>query len=526
MATISNQSNKNVQDDEQKNVSGPGATTITNPTGSAATGVMGTQQQQQAPSSGRFTNISQYMQANKQAGSQLGQQIGQQVGQQVTKSTQDTQRAQQGLQSGIGQAGQQVQQLGTYTQNLSQTQPQGETTKQVGPGYLASGYEANLGNRAAYAQQLAANQDELKKFLDFRSGTIAQQQQDELRKQQEKAQQATQSTQDLLAERQKQLQFGRDRGALLQDVVKSNRYGLGQRSLDNAFLQMDKNKSLQGLRQDLSQRQQQFNTANLLPQLQQQVGDVTKGLQEGTQALQKQTTQNVADLTSDVQSREKLMADARMQRLKDLQSQYQALQSGEGISKDFADMLGLKESDVLFRTLDDRQLGSFLDTTGLQAMPTSLTDLANQRDVELMDVFARLAQTNPALVQASQLGDAKSTDILRKELDDRMKRFTEEDAKREYQARNTQTTGEKWRWTPFGTFREHGGGSVTATAYGNLGDYLNSGQFDTATRQTAIRGHTDAEADRAAYNTATQQLNEILNNLVSEYGLQNRVRIK
>lgn len=408
MATLVN-INPKQQDEEgkEKNVSGTSSSTIT-PTsevsGPATSGV-----QQGTPASGRFTNLQKYMGANKQAGTQLGQAVGQNVAKDVTRATNTANQSQQAFQTGIQQGQNTLGQLNTYNQNLGQkqeapTQQGGLLSKQTGPAYLASGYEANLGNRANYAQQLAGNQEELNKFINYRSGQQAAQTQQELQQQQSAAEQANQNAMQRFQEKQSQVSSPQSRGELLNDVAKSRTYGLGQQSLDKAFLQMDKNNTVGNLKSNLQQQQQQFAAQNLLPKLSEQVGTLKTGLNEGTQALQKQTQQNLSDLDADIASRQQAMTDARNERLAALQNQFQNLQSGGPISYDFAKTLGLKEGQTLYNTLADiPNINSYLDTKGLQAMPGSQADLANQRDVDLYSAFAKLAQTNPALTQASAL---------------------------------------------------------------------------------------------------------------------------
>lgn len=415
MATLTNINPKQQEEDKEiKPLSGQSSSMIS-PTsqvqGPASSGV-----QSGTPASGRFTNIQKYLGANKQAGSQLGQAIDKNVGQQVNKATGAAQKSQQDFQSGLGQGQQAVGQLQDYTTKLGQKQDtpatpnaNGVLSNVTGPAYLASGYEANLGNRANYAQELAGNQDELNKFLTYRSGQVAADQQQALQQQNETAEQKTNTAQNLFGEKQQQLASSNQRGGLLSDIAKNRSYGMGQQSLDNAFLQLDKNNTISNLKKNLQQQEGKFKTDSLLPKLTEQFGGLKTSLADATKGLQTQTEQNLTDLGADVASRQQAMIDARNARGGDLQKEFEALQSGGRVSKEFADSLGLQSNQRLYNTLADIPgVGSIMDMTGLQSMPTSQSDLANQKDIDLYSTFARLAQTNPALTQASTLGAEKA----------------------------------------------------------------------------------------------------------------------
>lgn len=418
MATLSNVNPRDPnEENEEKNVSGPNSSEISgssapqsNPQGPATGGV-----QQGTPASGRFTNIGQYMKANKQAGTNLGQQVGKNVNQAVDKSTTAANQSQQGLQSGLQAGQQELGKIQDYTTKLGQKQQapteapkNGLLSQQSGPAYLASGYQANLGNRANYAQQLAGDENQLNQFLNYRSGNVAADQAKNLQQQQEQAQSATNRAEQTFTDKQKQVGMANNRGELLSDVAKSRTYGGGQQSLDNAFLQMDKGNTLANLKKSLQTQQQQFAGANQLPKLSEQLGTLKTGLTDSTKALQDQTNQNLQDLGTDVSSRQQAINDARSQRLKDLESQFKTLQEGGEISQEFADQLGLTSGQTVYNVLGDQttnpSVSAYLDTAGLQAMPMSQADLANQADVDLYSTFARLAQTNPAITQASALG--------------------------------------------------------------------------------------------------------------------------
>lgn len=414
MATLSNVNPRDPnEEEEKKDVSGPSSSMISGgsggqpaPTGPATSGV-----QSGTPSSGRFTNLNQYMGANKQAGTKLGQAVGQNVNQAVNKATTGANQAQAGFKTGLEQGEQELGKINTYSQNLAQKQEtpatpneNGVLSQQSGPAYLASGYQANLGERANYAQQLAQDPNSLNEFLKYRSGQVSSDQQAALQKQQEQAQMNTQKAQQTFVDKQSQVASPSNRGTLLSDVAKSRTYGGGQQSLDNAFLQMDKGNSLGTLKKNLQQQQQQFAGTNQLPKLSEQLNTLKSGLTEGTTGLQKQTEQNLADLGTDIGSRQQAMEAARTGRAADLQKQFEGLQSGGEISQEFADLMGLTSGQTLYNTLSDVPgIGSYVDTTGLQAMPMSQSDLANQGDVDLYSAFSRLAQTNPAITQASTL---------------------------------------------------------------------------------------------------------------------------
>lgn len=365
--------------------------------------------QQQAPGSGRFTNISRYMAANKQAGTQLGQALGQNVQQAVTKDSGAAAQSQQKLQSQIADAAKQTNIIKDHTTNLAARSAAnlpavGLQSTVVGDKHLASGYQANLGPGAEYAKSIAADQAKLTDFLKYQSGDIASQQKTALDSSKDTAQITTDQAQKTFQQKQDQLQ--RDRGQLLTDLVKRPGYTGGQRSLDNAFLQMDKGDTLRNVRQNIIKQQEEFNKSNLFPQLTQNYTTTKSNIDDATKSLQAQTQKNIADLTSDVQSRQQSINDARAERVKWLEDQYGKLQRGEKVDSSFVDQAGLKQGQSVFNVLRDVPgVGSMLDVSGLQALASSQADLTNQGDVDLMSSFAKLAATDPTLTQISTLGD-------------------------------------------------------------------------------------------------------------------------
>lgn len=454
MATLTNVNiKKNEDEQDEKNTSGPTSSMIS-PTsqvsGPASSGV-----QQGTPSSGRFTNIQKYMGANQGAGSQLGKAIGQNVDKTIGKSTGEAIKAQTGYETGIGAGQQELGKINQYTQNLSQSAPvapkntgpvtnekpsapgtvnpgassantaaSGTLSNVVGPAHLASGYRANLGERANYAQQLAGDQDQLNAFLNYRSGKIAADQQRALQEQENAAKMATEAAGKTFGTTQEQLKNPNQRGVLLNDVARNRSYGSGQQSLDKAFLQMDKANTVGNLQKDLQQKQQQFNTTSKLPALTEQGTSLRTGLTDATTGLQKQTEQNLTDLNTDISSREQQMNQARQDRMKELQAQFRALQSGGEVNQDFIDALGLKEGDSTYNVLADLPgVENVVDTSRLQQLAQTQGDLANQGDVDLMSAFARLAQTNPSLTQASNLGDFQQSDAFADQLAQGKKRY-------------------------------------------------------------------------------------------------------
>lgn len=405
MATIANNSNFRDEKDKEnqpQQLGGPQSSTITPTTAASGTGA-GT------PSSGRFTNINKYMGANQQAGSQLGQALGQNVQSQIQKVSDVASKAQTGLQSQIGETGQEQQRIQDYTTGLSSTAGKKETTEGqplstvTGKGYLAEHFDANLGDRSKYAQDIVSDPSKLDEFLKYASGQVASQQKSKLDESKTSAQTATEKAQQEFVDKQKQLQNNRQQ--LLSDLIKRPGYSLGQRSLDNAFLQMDKGDTLNKTRQNIQQQQRQFETENLFPKLSEQYTTARSGIDEATKGLTTQTQQNLSDLDADIASRQAYMNAARKAEQDYLQKQFEALQKGQAVDADFAQRAGLTSGQSLWKTLSGvDNINSLIDTTALQAMANSQQDLANTRDIELMSAFAKLAQTDPSLVTASTLG--------------------------------------------------------------------------------------------------------------------------
>lgn len=409
---------KDGEDQESTQQMGSQNATIAPSSAASGVGNAAPGQPNQPPSSGRFTNINKYMQSNQQAGQNLGQAVGNKVQQSVDRTEGAATGAQGALGKQIGTTNTGIGQIQTHTQKLGE---KAEPVKNdngllsqvntTGNAYDASGYTANTGNRGEYAKSITQDQSKLNEFLDYASGGYSTKQKDLLSKQQEAAQLKTDAALKEYQNRNKQLQTEANRNQLLGETVKANNYNLGKQRLDQTFLQTDKSNTLGNLRKNIQQQNQQFNTQNQLPTLLTDAEKARTGLDTSTEALGKQTQANLADLTTDLESRKEAINAARKARLEGLQTNYQALANNGEIDQNFANLMGLTGDEQVFNAMNNMAINAengYLNTQKLEQMANSLSDVANQGDVDLFSTFAKLAQTNPAVISASKLGDAEA----------------------------------------------------------------------------------------------------------------------
>lgn len=394
-------------------------------------------QAQQAPrqiGSGRFTNIQQYLGANKQAGQQLGQNLQQGISQKLNQAqgtagrtlgeaTQQQSQAQQAYQQGWqqyaslgGQPNQFVQapQYKDASGNLIQQQPvvqqqqysfAAPTGDEAAKGTLAKEYIADIGSRQKAAMDIASNEEALKAFSGLRTGET-QTQQGELIKQ--KTQAARDTAEALKAQqeqRMQQLATESGRGGLLSEFVGGKNYGVGQRSLDAAFLQRDPNRSLNLLKQNIGARASDIKQglANVGTAEEQAKALASQGT-ELSKGLGAQTAQNTQDYLANIQSRIPLMEAQRKAKLDWAQKQLTGFKEGKNLNEEFLRDLDVATGTQLFNVPKEiKDVGDVLDVSNL-TKSLGLSDVANQRDIENYAAMAKLQGLSPG-----EYGLTKST---------------------------------------------------------------------------------------------------------------------
>lgn len=198
----------------------------------------------QKASSGRFTNVAQYMQANQGAGDKMAKAIGANVGKSVqqasTKASEadNIRAAVQGEKDRIASAGQ------TFLRQGDRNQPAAQPNATPQPN------QATQQDRLAMsAKDIAGDEAKMQEFLRLRRGTGEAARQGDVLQQQVAAfdqslSQAAMNTQQLTNEA--------GRMAALQRVLGRPGYTSGQRTLDQALLQVGGAKQLSGQTKDFA----------------------------------------------------------------------------------------------------------------------------------------------------------------------------------------------------------------------------------------------------------------------------------
>jgi len=519
MASITGNVSENELNRDKQNQ--PGQTnvgsTIAPTSSNSSTQNFNQQQQPRQVGSGHFTNIQQYLGANKQAGQQLGQKLEKGIGQQINlgQSTanrqlgeaQQQQQQTQGMYgTGYGQyqslgGNQQIQGLNATPQQqykdasgnvipTSQQQQYTAPTSQQGfapKGTLANDYTANIGSRQQAATDLASNEEALKQFTGLRTGTTQTEQQSLMQKQNREARDSAEALKAQQMQRMKQLATESGRGGLLSEFVGGKNYGVGQRSLDAAFLQRDPNRAVDTLKQNIGARsgQIQKNLADV-GTAETQAGEINKQGQQLSQLLGQQSTQNVQDFTSNLESRIGVMEQQRGQKMDWARKQLEDFKAGKPLNQDFLNLLNVKENTQLFNVPKNlKDVSEFLNTEDMQKK-LNIQDVANEKDVAAYKAFAQLAGMSPGeyqIADASKLKDieqfgAKDARTIQNRAEQARKDFLTNAAKQIISGTTTWVGGQKGKASQNLLDFLTGGSNISKevstsgdfsnTAYGNL----------------------------------------------------------
>lgn len=447
MATIAGNLNEQELDQEKQNqpgqqnqgevISGVGGSPVP-PTGAAPAqnSTQNFNQAQQAPrqiGSGRFTNLQQYLGANKQAGQQLGQNLQQGINQKITQAqgtadrtlgeaNQRQDQAKSAYQTGwqqyssLGGAANQytppAQQYKDVSGNpiaqapISQSQQYSfatPTDDSAAKGTLASEYVANIGSRQNAAMDIANNADALSAFSGLRTGETQSGENAAIQAKNQIARDTAESLRANQAQRMQQLTTESGRGGLLNEFIGNKNYGVGQRSLDSAFLQRDPNRSLDALKQNIGAR------ASDVKQSLANVGTIednaktlsTQGTDLST-GLGAQTAQNTKDYVDNIQSRISTMEGQRGQKMDWAQKQLENFKKGVPLNKEFIDLMGLKKGTQLFNTVRDlKGAGEILNVDNLNRS-LSFEDATNDQDITNYAALAKLQGLSPGEMRVTK----------------------------------------------------------------------------------------------------------------------------
>lgn len=226
-------------------------------------------------SSGRFTNVQKYLQANQGGVNTLSQQAQQRMGQQFDRNVKQQQSAVGQVGSGIGQA-----------------------ESALGQGQQ---FQQQVGDKAFDPTAIAGDQNKLGQFTQFRTGqavdeaALQKQQQEASMKNVQGQQQAQQTIQGTKTEQ--------GRSQMLRDLTPKTQYNLGQQRLDQLFLQRDKN-ALGNIRSTVGEREQQMKgLGQTIAGQQSKIGDITTREADIQKGINEQLGMRRQEMAKDVQDR-------------------------------------------------------------------------------------------------------------------------------------------------------------------------------------------------------------------------------
>lgn len=369
---------QNQQKDQQDLTSQPGTQTSTSSggvsaqpesrvanysSGSPSTGSTG---------SGRFTNLSKYLNANQGAGDRLASGI---------SSNLDKQNA--------GEKRELNTQAGDVRAGIEAAQNKVNTGNQ----YVNQVNSANFN-----AQDVAGDQNKLQDFTNYRTNQAV-----DTNTLNNQANTAQTTGQNLQAQQQQQLQnasteqgrFNLLKQAFGGGTVYQNPYSTGQQKLDQLFLQAGGANNINNLQNQV--RSGINDTGQVLNNLGQNtstIGDISTQTQGIAKGLQDKTNSLTNDYVSGIENTAGQVNAQRSADQKFAQDQYTKLQNGQAIDQRFATMLGLNQGQGLYNTLNGKNVNDFLNfgNTNLQGFG----QLANADQEKQYGALASLAGMTPA----------------------------------------------------------------------------------------------------------------------------------
>jgi len=487
---------------------------------------------QQGPaSSGQFTNIQKYLNANKGAGQQISGGVQQQLnkGIQPLKTQQESQANQfkQSVQNandvlGRGQQyNQQLQAPVASTTGIMSVAPGMQSTMNHGLGSETA--SAAMTKAQATGQQpiqpvntfdpnsIVNDQNKLTDFTKIRLGQGVDE--NTLKSQAQQAQDTAAGLQQKAGDLAQQTATAQGRSGLVNQAFSRPGYTQGQQRMDNLFLSGAGQQGVNAIRNAAKQNVSQ--AGNIYSQAQagtKQAGDVAtqeqniqKSLQDSANALESGYMQNLQNLIPEVNKQR----DAEKARW---QQNYDVLTGAKQgtIDQDIFDQLGLKSGERTYNVLTDpnlnlRQIANISDYNAATAQ-----DVASQKDVDYYNALAKLSKggldtsgafTGPDASQlqlqgASQMGTAASA--LTGENSLRNKLNSADQAFQDY-LNNTTISAQG---SDTGSSSIYGsGGNATATAQVKLADFLNGGQSNINSRNSgASAGISGSLANAVAKN--------------------------
>lgn len=411
--------------------------------------------------SGNFTNLSGYLNANKDAGSRLGSNIGGKISTDVDKSV-------SGAQTLIGDSTKANETLGgvatqgtDYEKQLTKpadAPAEPLQAKPLTPSYDVSQYQVNNTGLGA-AKDIAKNS--LTQFRDIASGNAAKAQANAASMAAQNAGVGVENAQKTFQQKTGALNSEQGRFGLLKDYLGNKDYRRGLQSLDQSFLQQDKKNTLGNLNQNLKTTYdpklrtlgtEQATAAGQIEGLGTAATEASTNLSNRVKAMQDEYTKSLDQRALDVNAGK----DARNAYLND---QLVKLKSGQEIDQEFFNEVGLDRADryatdapivqqqkvgvegetfeggdvfrrdtpvTLFNTLKNKDsIDNVLNRTVLNTRANSANDVLNQQDIDNRNMLAQLMGQEPiANQQLSQfVGNQTKDSVLPGEINKEREQF-------------------------------------------------------------------------------------------------------
>lgn len=435
-------------------------------------------------SSGGYSTLQKYLQANQNAGQRVAGQVGATVNKEATNLQNTAQRELSESDQANKEFGNVTTQTTGFTQSLNQP---GTGTSNTGEKlYDVNQYKANLSGQQAAADIAKNNLSAFRNIATGVTGTEAQQ------KSQAEAEQAVQQTMkayDTNKQRQQDLASFGGRNQLIQQSLNTQNQRQGLQNLDAAFMSQDKNKTVDTIRQNLQQSTKGLVSQQDLANTQR--SDIT-GLTEAQRAAELGLNTRLTDMDKeygDVLAQRKAEVDAiKDARMAKLNEKYKRFQETGEIDQDLYDALQLSnaqdvdqarftggnvyaqkatQNDIpanknirLFNELKDKKLTDLLDTTLLTEKGASGYDYANQSDIDALSNLAALMGTENKVGMSKYTGKQLGESSLDENINARNQKFLNEDLMKTFQG-----SGYKQE--------DIGGSSAMARAYSQAAASLN-----------------------------------------------------
>ncbi len=517
-----NQQNKDQSQNGQApiNVTGSGAGANQSSSGGSNSGRIASYSSgtspQEANSSGRYTNLSKYINANQGSGEHLYQGVSNKIQQGLQPQEQEANTSANAVKEGISGA---------------------NSSLNKGSGYLNQ-----IQNKDFNAQQFASDPNQLQDFTNYRTGSSVDT--NNLNNLNNTAQTNNQSLQTNIGNRQTQVGSEPGRFQLLNEAfgggaLNKNPYSTGQQRLDQLFFQSQGPANItnlqNGLQNNLNQAQQGMNNLN---QYGTNIGDI--GNQQIALAgnIQNQTNQMGTGYIGDLQNQVGGVNAARDA----LRSKYgnftnQLIGSAQGqtpagpLDQGLFNEAGLHQGEQVFNTFNnlDPNTKQFVNYDTRNA--NDYHDIANQKNVDYYNALSQLAgKDNSALNSTGMLIDPKTGQLttaaalkqgdgsIRNLLDNSQKQFQQGMAGSIQGTSDTSTTnnpGSTAGWNPLATTNH------TSTNTVNIGDYLNNARLNYGGLDEVNGSSSDIKADENMRANLNQYLmNSGFNNYLTGSGVQ------